>query len=520
MTSTRSLARLAIALCGSSGCGAGTGAADIAPLPDGPSLASSEAPIAIAPASAAASAAPSPVPKPLSPFVAITALDGEYGLFPVDGALLLAAREAKPSASDNSSGNAIGYLDGDTVKFPPSMLLPGWFHYVVGIHGKWPEAISMLAVGDTGRAPTAERYTLSNQAWKAALDCRGVDCSTNRRYVGLFNVNGSLVGVEGPGMWPSTPPIFTTFQGPKVKISPKAAPATCPTELVKFKAELAFPLAATSLSDGSIVMYGTRCQGDLAVEVWKAGQAASTITKAPLAEADRTDGRARLLPSPDGGAWLVDGGIVRFDGSTWSRFDGPAVDESVTASALGKDGRLWAITQSGLYVREKRWEMIDLPGDAAASDVAVDGAGVVWVTGGGALFRERKKDEAAKPLTVAVKTQPARPAKMPVAPGSAKCKSNLVILYGFTKVTPDDYDFPLTRKAIKGHGELSGVRFVVTKDYGKKFFAGLAPTFDVAKKLSKLIEREVKGSKPGILCADPEIIRELSIDLKTGEVRK
>jgi hypothetical protein len=34
-------------------------------------------------------------------------------------------------------------------------------------------------------------------------------------------------------------------------------------------------------------------------------------------------------------------------------------------------------------------------------------------------------------------------------PGSPACGSNVVVLYGFTKVTPDDYDFPLTRKALK-----------------------------------------------------------------------
>jgi hypothetical protein len=94
------------------------------------------------------------------------------------------------------------------------------------------------------------------------------------------------------------------------------------------------------------------------------------------------------------------------------------------------------------------------------------------------------------------------------------------VLYGFTKVTPDDYDFPLSRKALKGHTEFKDVRFVVTKDYGQKFFSGLAPSFNDAKKLAALIEKEVKGSKPQVVCAEPEILRELKLDLKTGEVQK
>jgi hypothetical protein len=95
-----------------------------------------------------------------------------------------------------------------------------------------------------------------------------------------------------------------------------------------------------------------------------------------------------------------------------------------------------------------------------------------------------------------------------------------VLLYGFTKMTPDDYDFPLTRKAVKGHPEFAGVRFVVTKDGGQKYFTAQVPSFEMGKKLVALIEKEVQGSKPQILCAEPEVVREVKIDLRTGEVVK
>ncbi|NUO53903.1 MAG: hypothetical protein HOV80_34090 [Polyangiaceae bacterium] len=104
------------------------------------------------------------------------------------------------------------------------------------------------------------------------------------------------------------------------------------------------------------------------------------------------------------------------------------------------------------------------------------------------------------------------------APGP-KCKKNLVVLYGFTKVTPDDYDFPLTRKAVKGHLELTGVRFVVAEELGKKYLVGMAQSFDQASRLARVIESGVKGSKPQILCTQPKELRELAIDLKTGNVK-
>jgi hypothetical protein len=500
-------------------CGGCSGAPAKSDLPP---LASDTPPTAdvTASATASASAAAPPAPPP-SPFVAIAPLEGEHVLFPVDGALIVAARETKVGG-DGPMGNPIGYVEGDTLKFVPSMMLGGWFHHIVGIDGKWPDKITMLAVGDTGRAPMAERYTLAGETWKLAADCHTADCAVGHRYVGLFTVGSSLVGLDGPGIWPDRAPSFTTFSGPKLNLAWTKPPKSCETDSasLKFKAELYAPAAVASLTDGSIVAYGSRCSSEPVVEVWKKAAGPSTIAPIPFGQNELSDGEAQILPAPDGKAWLVDGAIAFFDGATWSRVDGPAPGETIVSATLAKDGRLWVVTKSGLYVKDKRWEMVELPGDAAATDMVVDRAGVMWVAGAGALFRERKKDEPEKALAIAVKKTPPPPPKKPAAPGGPKCKTNLVILYGFTKVTPDDYDFPLTRKAIKGHRELAGVKFVVSKDYGKKFFAGLAPSFDVAQKLSKLVEREVQGAKPGIVCAQPEIVRELSIDLTTGDVRK
>jgi hypothetical protein len=165
---------------------------------------------------------------------------------------------------------------------------------------------------------------------------------------------------------------------------------------------------------------------------------------------------------------------------------------------------------------------VELPGRAVASDVAADHNGTLHALGGGILFRERKPSE---PENVAAGGAPVRPKavakpKPPVTPGGTKCPNNVVVLYGFTKVTPDDYDFPLTRKALKGHTELKDVTFAVTRDRGKKFLAALTPSFDTAKSVRTVIEKGVEGSKPQVVCATPELVRELKIDLRTGDVLK
>jgi hypothetical protein len=46
------------------------------------------------------------------------------------------------------------------------------------------------------------------------------------------------------------------------------------------------------------------------------------------------------------------------------------------------------------------------------------------------------------------------------------------------------------------------------------------PSFELGQRLVKLIEKEVKGSKPQLLCAEPEVQREVKINLSTGEIIK
>jgi hypothetical protein len=73
----------------------------------------------------------------------------------------------------------------------------------------------------------------------------------------------------------------------------------------------------------------------------------------------------------------------------------------------------------------------------------------------------------------------------------------------------------------QGHGgELASARFVVTRDRGKKYFGAFVPDLATARKLVEVVQKGVKDSAPEILCAKPETVRELALDLATGEVER
>lgn len=470
-------------------------------------------PSASAGASASASAPPS---KPAeSPFVAIAKLDGAFNLFPVDNAMVVAGQDAKPAEGESRTVNWIGVVEGDKVRFEKDWYLEGWFHNVVGVAGSWPDDATLLAVGDTGRSPVAERYEVKGKL-KAAKGA-----GETRRYLGLLRTKTSLVGVDAPFFPMNSGMSFTTFKGAAVKLTPRPAPKECSD--MKPKYALAMPAAVGALPDGTVLVYGVTCgeKGEPSIESFKEG-AASTIT--PLGNATDMSELPQFVVGRDGDAWLVGGGLYHLEGGAWTKVATPGAGESVLRGAIGKDGALYVACDSGLYRRAKdRWEEVVLPADAKPQDVAVDKDGVMYVVAGGALLRERRGNESAAgaaSVPVAGGATAPRKARKAPTPGGPRCKSNVVVLYGFTKVTPDDYDFPQTRKALKGHIELNEARFVVTRDGNQKYFVAKTPSYGLAKQVAAVIEKGVQGAKPAIVCAEPEVVRELGIDLQTGNVRK
>lgn len=514
------------------GCGAGA-----APLSDRPGPAPSVTLATSSPAGlhASAVATAGPDAAPPSPFVVVGPLPRRMNLHALKGALLAISSDL----SDES--NPAGLIDRDRYVAKPELSFGGFFHYVNAVHGSYPEGVDMIATGSTGRTSIAERWVLGPNGWAA----RGTVDSAY--YAGLFTLEGTTLAARVPAMnLSSTKPELVAVRGPKVTRMFTPANPSCIRELQKSGAPPSWlPQAEVNV----VVMGATRagtllaageavCEAGTKLEVWAPGQ-----TTSRLLDVER---RSRSMSGPfdavvqgvkDDEAWLsLSGQILHFDAGELSGLPELPDNCSLSDFAVDRAGKLYAVTveETSYDVKQKahlvtkpsrlyawsgaRWEEPKLP--AAPTSVETDEHGVLWIATDGALLRERASAGEAS-VAVDVATSLLRPGgrgKKAPRPAGPLCPQNLVVLYGFTKVTPIDYDFPATRKAVKGHTELSKVRFVVAKDGGERFFSGIVPDVATGKKLVALIEREVKGSKPQLVCAEPEIERELAINLQTGEI--
>ncbi len=117
---------------------------------------------------------------------------------------------------------------------------------------------------------------------------------------------------------------------------------------------------------------------------------------------------------------------------------------------------------------------------------------------------------------------PPPPPEPPPAPEPAPrggCSTPLVVLFAPGKGVPADFDFPLTRKALKGHVELGQVRFWDFRRQGKRVIAASTRSRKEAAALIALVRRQVAGSAPGLVCESaPAGAREIKVDLATGNV--
>lgn len=516
------------------GCGAGAPPATDRTGPSA-SVAPADASAAAPTAQASALATAGPAAAPPSPFVVVGPLPPRMNLHALEGALLAISSDLLDQSYP------AGVIDKDRFVAKPELSFGGVFHYVNAVRGNYPEGVDMIATGSTGRTSIAERWALGPSGWAA----RGTVDSAY--YAGLFTLEGSTLAARVPAMnFSSTKPELVAVRGPKVTRTFTPANPSCVKQLRDSGAPPSWiPQAEVNV----VVMGATRagtllaageavCEAGPKLEVWGPGQATSR-----LLDIER---RSRFMSGPfdavvagakDDEAWLsLSGQLLHFDAGELASLP-ELPDNCVVADfAVDRAGKLFLVTveetnydnvQKAVVVTKParlyawtgaRWEEQKLP--AAPTSVETDEHGVLWVAADGALLRERTSASEAS-VAVDVAASPLRPGargKKAPRPAGPLCPQNLVVLYGFTKVTPVDYDFPATRKAVKGHTELSKVRFVVAKDGGERFFSGIVPDVATGKKLVALIEREVKGSKPQLVCAEPEIERELAIDLKTGEI--
>ncbi|AUX44963.1 hypothetical protein SOCE26_064330 [Sorangium cellulosum] len=467
-----------------------------------------------------------PAPPPKSAFTPVAQVPAEIDLrlHPVEGALLVSTNSLMTLEAEQM-GSAVGVLKEGKIEFPKRLHLPGWGVAVIGVHGRYPDQLDLIATGTTGRTGVAQHHVLGAQGWVQ----RGSD--PGLWFTGVARMGSSLVGLAGPTM--IGVPRFITLRGPRVGLTITPAPKNRPCR--GWEAPLPYPEAEVrpqafgATRDGTALSYGHDCSAESALEVWKPGGKRATILPVPALSEGQIpeDARTLILPGPgEGEAWIVDGVVLRYQGGEPKKIDPPAKGAGVLTASAAPDGTLWAIADGALFARKgEAWEQAPLPDGVKAEDVAVGSDGAVWVAAGGAILKHGGASEAAGAAPGTIQLQKGPPPKPKTnrpfpKPGGPECPQNLVVLYTFSKTAPDDYDFPLTRKALKGHTEFSPARFVVTRDMGQRFFAAFVPSWALAKTLQERIKTDVQGSTPQIVCAEPEVVRELKLDLKTGEVAK
>lgn len=468
-----------------------------------------------------------------SPLIVVAELPAVSRVFPIDGALFVAAQEPlyedieKPPRDGapvmyGREWYPIGLWKNDKLEYLKSLELQGGSQIISDIQGKWPDAVDLVATGSNGRTAIAEYFRLSDKGWwYSGKLCNGSPC-LNSVHLGLQQYRGSTITLTFNPMALS-PPRFDVLRGPPQSLSFAAYDKNCPSTAMfhsEFGARV-MPRVFGSLRDGTLISFGFDCNNNPAFESWgPAGGASRVVIFEENKGFETLRHEHRFLRGPGNSAWILGGDIFEFDGSVWKRIDGP-LGRPISLGASAPDGTLWVASEDALYRRAGAWEKHLLPqGFSEINDMAIDLEGTLWVTSGNALLRSRRRGEAAPDVAIKKAVSARKKKTQWVRPGGRFCAKNVVALYAFTRVTPPEYDFPLTRKALRGHLEFEGTRFVVVQDGGNKFFSALVPSYEVGQKLVKLIEKEVKDSKPQVFCAEPEVQRELKINLKTGEVAK
>jgi hypothetical protein len=229
--------------------------------------------------------------------------------------------------------------------------------------------------------------------------------------------------------------------------------------------------------------------------------------------------------------------LARFDGTAWTPVAAP-VDANLERIAGAPDGTLCVVGRSRADAADENEAWCRPPGGSFQRLSISDGhalvrqvwprsAGDIWVSasvsatasGANRLYRSVKAASVFHATPSGVRPFDLEPFHAPV-PGFAGCSRLFALLFSMGKATPANYDYPSTRAALKGHTELTGVRFVETVERGRRAFGAFVQSHETGTKLVALVKEKVAGSTPRLLCKDPVVWRELPIDLATGELRQ
>jgi hypothetical protein len=135
----------------------------------------------------------------------------------------------------------------------------------------------------------------------------------------------------------------------------------------------------------------------------------------------------------------------------------------------------------------------------------------IWAVSGGSLYRTRPAPGGPTKIESRGDGQRVASLTLPRA-ATAACKDVYVLLYGITKNTPPNYDFPLTRKALGGRSEFRDVKLAETEENGRRFFGAFVKDYEQGIELAARVRDSVPGSIPAVLCAKPKVVREVALE--------
>jgi hypothetical protein len=229
----------------------------------------------------------------------------------------------------------------------------------------------------------------------------------------------------------------------------------------------------------------------------------------------------------DGAVWArLDHGFARRRGEAWETLAPAAPHGDALWGTLSPDKTLWARLGDDLWRLPPggEWARVPLPREAKAPESVAwtsSGTMVVITSGdaGRAVLVDAKPDHVIDLAEARPPSERSAPFAIVTAP-TPQCKSLFVILYRLSRTAPPDFDFPLTRAALKGHTELSDVRFAETEDGRRRYLVAFVPSMKRGTALLAIVRDEVQGARPQMLCGAPPVKREISVDLRTGELRR
>jgi len=394
-------------------------------------------------------------------------------------------------------------------------------HPLSRVYGRWPDVVFAEMIGTDGRSGWSELHELKNQRSFAPL--ANGRLPTHWRLLGASPwTGGAWIGLEHNTM-PWGPPPHMRFRtlGAKQAGALPAWPKGTPTE------ECPIDFSPTSLlafDSGHIFATANDCSGAAVALVWSPGAKDPRMSTFPGARSADQD--AQVLSGRSGtdvvASWVgkTELYVARFNGTSWARVEVPFREN--TAISMGPDGALWHSSKDGLFKQEgDAWRQVARfawqGSDIALQAVYHGPRGDAWALAGSLLLHSEKPAGEVVRLEYEAGQEQRGTVSIPRAADWA-CQDIFVLMYGITKVTPKNYDFPLTRKALRGHTEFASARFAETEDGGRRYFGAFMDDLRLARKMASIVEKGVQGSKPQVLCVKPRILRNLQIDLRTGNV--